>query len=133
MCPDLEGLRARLRPHLHPRHGIRLEVVVPRRVVRRSRLGGNDDVPLPVAVVHHWRGALLPAARPRGGEQDQPVPELPDSLPALGVELLDDRFAPPHHPYLLLGPPPPARGSDYNASAGIIYSSPSSHVRVRIC
>src|SRR5215472_15312801 len=53
--PHLERLRASRRPHLHPRHGIRLEVVVPVGIVRRSALRCDDNVPLPVAVVHHRR------------------------------------------------------------------------------
>src|SRR5215471_12568364 len=103
----LERLRASRRPHLQPRHGIRLEVVVPVGVVRRSALRCDDNVPLPLAVVHHRRGALLSAARPHRGEQYQLVPERSDSLPSLGVELLDDRVVPVRHRYLLTFVPKP--------------------------
>src|ERR1700730_13921485 len=99
--PHVERLRASRRPHLHPRHGIRLEVVVPRGMVGRSPLRCDDNVPLPVAVVHHRRDALLSASRPHGGEQHQPVPERSDPLPSLGMELLDCRLVPVRHHYLL--------------------------------
>src|SRR5215472_11017352 len=107
--PHLERLRASRRPHLHPRHGIRLEVVVPAGVVRRSALRCDDNVPLPVAVVHHRRGALVSAARPHRGEQYELVPEGSDSLPSLGMELLDGRVVPVRHRYLLTFVPEPLK------------------------
>src|SRR3982075_638273 len=99
--PHLERLGAVLRPHLHPRHGIRLEVVVPPGMVRRSALRCDDNVPFPVAVEHHRRDALVSASRPHGGEQHQLVPERSYTLPSLGMELLDGRLVPVRHHYLL--------------------------------
>src|SRR5262249_18322654 len=87
--------------------GFAFEVVVPAGVVRRSALRCDDDVPLPVAVVHHRRGALASAARPHRGEQYELVPERSDSLPSLGMELLDGRVVPVRHRYLLTFVPRP--------------------------
>src|SRR6266566_7025994 len=67
--PHLERLRAGLRPDLDPRQRIRREVAVPRGMVRRSPLRCDDNVTLPVAVIHHRRDALLSAAPPHRSEQ----------------------------------------------------------------
>src|ERR1700731_109740 len=50
--PHLEGLRAGLRRHLHPGQRIRLEVAVPRGMVRGSPLRCDDNILLPVTVEH---------------------------------------------------------------------------------
>src|ERR1700737_1805254 len=99
--PHVECLRSSRRPHLHPRHGVRLEVVVPRGMVRRSPLRCDDNVPLPVAVVHHRRDVLVSASRPNGGEGNQLIPRRAYPLPSLGMELLDGRLVPVRHRYLL--------------------------------
>src|SRR5438445_2641767 len=56
--PHLEGLRAGLRSHLHRRYGICLEVEIPRGIVRRPAFRRDDNVSLPVALVHQRRDAL---------------------------------------------------------------------------
>src|SRR5712664_291317 len=95
--PDLELLRTGLCPHLHPGHGIRLEVVIPPGMVRRSSLRCDDNIPISVAVVHHRGNALLSASRPHRGEEHELIPERSDSLSSLGVELQDGRCAPVRH------------------------------------
>src|SRR5258706_10429237 len=95
--PHLERLRAGLRPHLHLRHGIRLEVVVPPGMIRRSRLRRDDNVPLPVAVVHHRRDVLVSASRPNGGEEHQVIPDRSDPLASFRVKFPDGRRIPVRH------------------------------------
>src|SRR4029077_16037851 len=99
--PHLEPLGAVLRPHLYLRHGIRLEVVVPPGMVRRSPLRCDDHIPIPVAVIHHRGNALLTAPRSNRGEEHELIPERSDSLSGLCMELLYGRRVPVRHRNLL--------------------------------
>src|SRR5215469_1464328 len=101
--------------------GLADQVAEPHRILRRARVGGDDEQPVAVLMEHHRRGTGLAGLRPDRRQQDQPVPAHAVDLPA-GPELLDELpvdLPIVQRPRLALVPVPaecPPTGSGYAAN-----------------